>query len=451
MQQKKFNDLNLILDSAQSASIINPVAEDSLFTAYASFDIEDLSYEMLFNAWVEETPDSYQSYLARAVYYYRLGWDSRGAKWTSETKEEQINEMEQYFGKALNDIAVALKINHQSMLAYFMLIGITNAQGRDDESAMVVRKALNINPASYKVRSYYLKFLAPRWGGTVEQMKAFIDESLIHVQKNPKLSLLEGFLYSEVGDMQSTVKKYSTADKLYTKALTYGDNHEVFWKRAKSSYRQKNDRAALEDINRAIELYSDNADYYYWRSKIYGVLKKYQKASSDIERAAKLKPNKKSIQKQRKWIISKLTNQGYELGKSRKSESAIEKYTAALHLDPNNAYLHYRRGRALVDKYKYESARSDLEMAIKLDPNNYDYYALLDWVLAKRKDWNLIIKYWDQYILLNPDNGRAYVERGGAYYHKGDTASAVRDAKVAADMGNPEGKEAYEKFRHMVQ
>lgn len=32
-----------------------------------------------------------------------------------------------------------------------------------------------------------------------------------------------------------------------------------------------------------------------------------------------------------------------------------------------------------------------------------------------------------------------------------DLKSAVKNAKIAADMGNPEGREAYEKFRHRVE
>lgn len=86
-----------------------------------------------------------------------------------------------------------------------------------------------------------------------------------------------------------------------------------------------------------------------------------------------------------------------------------------------------------------------LQAALAINPNTYHVrraamYSL--WLLAKQRDWNQIIDYWDQHIARNPDDNRAYVERGGAYYHKGDMHSAVNDAKTAADMGNVEGKEA---------
>ncbi len=134
-----------------------------------------------------------------------------------------------------------------------------------------------------------------------------------------------------------------------------------------------------------------------------------------------------------------------------KLAAAIEHFNAALRLDPDNASLHYRRARAYIDRNQHDRALNDLKRAIQLDPNDIDYYLLMDWVLAKRRDWYQIIRYWDQYIELHPDNGRAYAERGGAYYHKGDIASAVSNAKAAADLGNPEGKEAYEKLKHRVR
>ena len=91
-----------------------------------------------------------------------------------------------------------------------------------------------------------------------------------------------------------------------------------------------------------------------------------------------------------------------------------------------------------------------MKKAIALDPREFAYYLLMDRVLAKHKDWNRIIAYWDEYIQLNPTHSRAYVERGGAYFHKGDVKSAVRDAKIAADMGNLDGKQIYEKYKHVL-
>jgi tetratricopeptide (TPR) repeat protein len=194
-------------------------------------------------------------------------------------------------------------------------------------------------------------------------------------------------------------------------------------------------------------LYHEESDYYYWRAQVYEKLKQYLKASKDIGRAYQLAPTDTDVQKGRKWLASKLIYDGHELAERGKADSAINYYNAAPCLNPDDGDVYYRRARASVDLHRYDSALLDLQRAIQIDPNKFGYYQSLDWILAKRRDWDRIIVYWSRYTAMHPDNSRAYVERGGVYYHKGDMRSAVADAKAAADMGNDEGKEAYEKFK----
>ena len=443
----RFLDLNETLHAHQTAAENNIIMEDNLFTAYDSFEIKDKSYETVFNMWVDATPDEYQPYLARARFYYRLGWDARGGKWVSETKKEKIKIMEVYLKKATLDIVKVLKIYQKSMVAYSLLIGIYNSLGQVDSTDVILNKALEINKSTFHLRKQYLHFLTPRWGGTYEKMKLFIIESMRYLDKNPKLKLLEGYLYLDLAKMQQTVKKYSVAEQYYDKALEFGVNHKILKERGKNSYRRENYKKALKDPERAIQLYSEDAQYYYWRSKVYQKLEEYKKASFDIERAYELDSNDKYILSNREWLSSKFTYIGYQLDQNQKSSEAIVQFNAALNLDPNNANLYYRKAQALIKENNYEQALDDVDQAIQLNPDNINYYLLIDYLLFKKKDWDKIISYWDNFISRNPDVSRAYVERGGTYYHKGDLKSAVKNAKIAADMGNREGKEAYEKFK----
>jgi hypothetical protein len=51
----------------------------------------------------------------------------------------------------------------------------------------------------------------------------------------------------------------------------------------------------------------------------------------------------------------------------------------------------------------------------------------------------------------NIDDGRAYRERGGTYYQKGDLKAALADAGRAAELGDEEGKKQYERLKNMVK
>jgi hypothetical protein len=58
-----------------------------------------------------------------------------------------------------------------------------------------------------------------------------------------------------------------------------------------------------------------------------------------------------------------------------------------------------------------------------------------------------IISYWNQFLELEPDHSRAYLERAGTYYHKKDYANSVADLKAACDLGNEEGCKRYDRYK----
>ena len=72
-------------------------------------------------------------------------------------------------------------------------------------------------------------------------------------------------------------------------------------------------------------------------------------------------------------------------------------------------------------------------------------------MLAKKSSWKTIIAYWDKFIAHNPESGRAYRNRGGAYYRMGDMKFAIKDAKRSAELGDLQGKEIYKRFRGRIR
>ena len=447
LRDKKYEELNEYLAKLQQNADIDIAAERELVTAYLVFIMEDKSLEPLFNEWVNATPDQSAPYLARAKYYYGLGWMARGDKWASETKKENMQEMSAYFAKAMEDISESLKINDRSMVPYVSLISITNTLGQSEQTDAVVDKALEINPASYVVRAAYLHSLTPRWGGSYEEMARFVEKSLLYIRRNPKLAWLEGDIYTDMGSMSEIREAPHAAEEQYTKALSFGEYHSVLFKRGKVRCRLEKYQDALADLNRAIEIYPEAARYYYWRAATYIGLHDNERAMQDIQYAVKLDPYDKSIMEKYEWL---LLVKGYELRNTSNKSLEIAQYNEALRINPNNAETYARRAHAYVAQNKNDLALIDLDKAIEIDPNNIDYYILIDFVLAKTHSWEKIIPYWDKYIALNPENARAYRERGGTYFRMGDMKTAVQNAKRAAELGDLQGKELYERYRGRV-
>ncbi|MES9854499.1 MAG: DUF4034 domain-containing protein [Candidatus Thiodiazotropha sp. L084R] len=451
LNKEKFNELNSTIIQLDDSFTTNELSEDSYFTTFEAFGIKDQSLSPLFNAWVKSTPNSYQPFIARAIYYYSMGWLSRGNKWASETKEEQIKGLNSYLDKASKDLRMALNINKKSLISYYYLIQISVTQGEYDEAEQLLNKALEIRPSSYSIRAKYLKSLTPRWGGSLEAMQKYIDDASTDIKRYPELKLLEGYIYTELGDMNVLINKYTDADRLFSKSLEFGESHTVYFKRGRNNNRREEYLNSLNDLNKAIELNNIKPIYYYWRAATFIDMKEYSKAVKDIQIAVQLDPYDEDIKNKRKWLVAKFNHEAYKLRQKQKTDLAIEKYSTAMSLNPEDATIFYGRARAYIQKRDLDLALVDLERAIEIDPDDINNYLLIDYVLAKSRDWDQIIGYWDKFIDLHPDNGRAYVERGGAYFYKGDMKSALRNAKISADLGNLEGIEAYRKFSAGVE
>ena len=55
-------------------------------------------------------------------------------------------------------------------------------------------------------------------------------------------------------------------------------------------------------------------------------------------------------------------------------EKAVEDYSQALQVDPNNSYAYYNRGITQDRSGDYEGAIEDFSQAIRLDPANADFF-----------------------------------------------------------------------------
>lgn len=451
LREEDFEALNELLVGLEVDAERDIANEERLFLAYDAFDATDTGLAEYLDKWVERTPGNYQPYLARATYNYGMGWKARGSKWASETKKEQFEEMNNYFGMVSKDLEVALGINDKLMVTYSMLIKMMKTASDKESMLKVFNSAVEKNPATYEVRYSFINSITPRWSGSLDLMHSFAKYSQESVALNKRIKLLMAAPYIELGNLRSIEKTYTKAIESFTKALNAGEYHVIYGERGEAYYRAGQNLEAVADLNKAITLFPERYRYYYWRSKAYYELKKIELALADSETALMLAPDDEYNQRQHQRVVSKLERLGYEQAQQHKLDVALKYYDMALRSAPDNPAIHSRRASVYIDQNKFDMAEADMREAIRLDPKSYNYYKRMDWLLAREKKWDQIIAYWDQYIALDPNESWAYVERGGAYYHKGNMKEAVHNAKIAADMGNEDGRKAYERFKHLVK
>jgi hypothetical protein len=100
-----------------------------------------------------------------------------------------------------------------------------------------------------------------------------------------------------------------------------------------------------------------------------------------------------------------------------------------------SADAHYHRGVKLAQAGRDDEALQEFDHSIELDPTRFEAYKAIDDLLSRKRDWPPIIDHWTRYLQQVPNDGRAYLERGGTYSQLRNMASAVRDEDKACSLG----------------
>jgi len=450
--KEKFEELNQYFSKLDN-DLLSDISKESLVsTSYSTFYIEDPKYEKLFNLWVKKTPNKYSAYLSRGIYYFSMAWRERGTNWASETTQEQFDGMYRYIKKANEDLIKALELNQTAIYAYKTLIDISKAISDKETAKFLELKALEIHEESFLIRKSYIHLLTPRWGGSFSEMTDYLRSVDTEPDGNPELKYLFGYVELEKAKELHYMNSYNLAFEHLKKSLLLGgENSKVYFQLGKNKIRQKDMKSGVKFLSQAIKNYSHDSEYYYWRAMAYMNLSEYEKAKDDILFANALDPFDSFIINKKNQLANLLKDEAWQLKMNSEFKKAHKFYRIALEISPYNSYLYNSMARTYIGEHKLELALESIKNAITLNPNEIDHYIILDYLLAKKKKWDEIIFYWDKYIELNPEDGRAYLERGGAYYHSGDMNKAVENAKKSADLGYLEGKEAYAKFKHLAK
>ena len=191
------------------------------------------------------------------------------------------------------------------------------------------------------------------------------------------------------------------------------------------AYREKREYdRAIEDLNKAIELGSNNAIDYNTRGTVYGEKGEYDRAIEDFDTAIELKPD----------FAKAYSNRGLAYQGKGAYDRAVEDCSKAIELDPNNAAAYNNRGLAYQGKREYDRTIEDLNKAIKLDPENAIVYTNRGLAYSGKGEHDRALEDLNKAIELKPDFAKAYSNRGLAYSGKGEHARAIEDLNKAIEL-----------------
>lgn len=441
LQDGRYDLLGERLQRTEAAVKQDIRQELALKASYEAFELEEDRWAAGLDRWIERWPNEATAYLARATYRTHQAWQARGGAYRNETPEGNFRRMTEWFDRASEDLDRARELGLVSLWAACLRISAAQANGSQSRAALALRRAIKHFPANAIARQSYLQALDPKWGGSAPAMMAFAHDTQAYADQNPNLKRLPGYAIYEAGRMAYIANDYSLARQRLDIAIDRGADHRAYYLRAKTLRRLEQPEAALADINRAIADYPDDADYLHQRARIHAKLNLLDESLNDIERAYALDPTSENIISLRRYLFSRLQHPDREL-------MAYTPVTGRV--DQQDADALFNFAKAEIAEHRLDTAKDALDRAIELEPERFELYRVTDLVLFKQGRLELILEYWQRYLRLRPNDGRAYLERSGTYYHLHRYERSSADAKRAMELGTPGAERAYRQTQALL-
>ena len=266
---------------------------------------------------------------------------------------------------------------------------------------------------------------------SVAESMAFLNAKRIALEQAgtyvESLTKVENFQLTkdEIQVMSSGLMEVEILDK---KRTIVGDGFR-FWVKIKASVNP--DR--IEEMAKKVKEKSVVEDY----KKIQAA---YDKSRREIEKLRKQLAEAKD--KKKKQIATKISNnekmfqanewldRGREYDLKKEYDKAIEAYTSAIALNPNDSTAYNNRGVLYYEKGQYDMAIKDFNRLTTLTP---------DIVYLGRLFSATTIEDLNKEIDSNPKDFLAYYRRGLEYMNKGNIDKAISDFRKICAMGYKNG------------
>jgi tetratricopeptide (TPR) repeat protein len=215
LRAHRFDAVERPLQAAEDAFVANRLSEYDLLDAYKAFYVAQdvLSDDMA--AWERERPNSWIARVASGTYHRKLGEIRRGQGYIQDVPPDDQQYMLRQFGLAQSELKRALQMNPHSYLAMLNLVNVAQFVSDDKLADRMLVLGNQSWPANLLIRARYLVHLAPRWGGSLRAIDAFIADTRTAHAPADVVRLLEavgdterGFVYETQGQPDRALEAY---------------------------------------------------------------------------------------------------------------------------------------------------------------------------------------------------------------------------------------------------
>lgn len=229
------------------------------------------------------------------------------------------------------------------------------------------------------------------------------------------------------GNLEQAVAAYSEA--LQDDSLANDRRAAILNDRGVASSRLGKHKAAIDDFNRAVQLFPEYAPVYNNRGNTLLNLGLVEEAIKDFNRAIALAPG----------YAAAYNNRASAMLKLGRGADAVQDFTQAVRLMPQSSASLTGRGQAYLHEGRPYSAMREFSRAITADGRSAAAYRARAHAEMQVGQYEEAIEDLSRAIAFEPDNAELHIERGFAYRLADNAASALRDFSRALeiDPSNP--------------
>jgi tetratricopeptide (TPR) repeat protein len=215
---------------------------------------------------------------------------------------------------------------------------------------------------------------------------------------------------------------------------------------------QKEEKDALADLNKAIELQPDKADYFRLRAQHLYEQDKFDEALADADKALKIEPDHAATNELKGMILLGLNKYDEALKSFDRSselvpqsplpyqhrgemyrqkgdmEKALEQLTKALELSPDSIATLLVRAGVYYELKQPDNALADIDKAIELQPTLAQPHLMKVEILASQKHFDQAIAHLEKLLQSAPGNEQILERLGTLYLMANQPRKAIESA-----------------------
>ena len=337
----------------------------------------------------------------------------------------------------LADLEHALRLRPRLVAARKQQMGVLLLSGDRPALAQVIRQADESCPSCFVHRVSVLHTLKPRWGGSYAAMDQYARA--VPVQDNPRLRFLAGMADLDRAEMGRIEKRYDDALVDVERACELGEYWAFVLMRGEVQRAREHFDLAQIDLDRALVLRPGDPGVLVARAKLHQRKKEYELAGLDLLASLRVDPGDSEAEGLFPQVVQNLIYQGWKFHEAGRRDDALRLFDLASELAPLDGEVLGRREKVLSAGQLTETELTALRAKVDAAPDDPGLHRQLDYALAKENRFDEVVTLWTRYLARNPDDGRAYMERAGAYHHLRLMPQTRADLKQACELGVTEG------------